>query len=203
VLQHQLVGARRPAVAAGAATLIFWCALVAFAAARPDYSHFHQAVSELGSVGTPRMWAWNLIGFILPGALLAYAGWRIGRQVAPTGWVLPGLLALGGAMMALAGLSPADMDHRTGLSTVVHLIGSNGSLLAWLAATILLAVRVRGPWRDLAVVAILAVLAVIVTFALYDASRTALTQRWLFAAFFASYLGWALMLARRRPAASA
>jgi len=40
-------------VAGIAAVVIFWAALLGFAAAYPGYSHSHKAISELGAFGAP------------------------------------------------------------------------------------------------------------------------------------------------------
>jgi hypothetical membrane protein len=175
-----------------AANLLFWPALVLFAALRPDYSHFTKAVSELGAFGAPNMWAWNLLGFMLPGVLLAFAGWDIGRRMAPEAILLPGLLMLGGLMMAFAGLFPADMADRAGLWTRLHLVGAFGSLAAWLLAIVLIAVRVRGPWRDAALVAMACVVALATAVLTSSPHSPALTQRLMFGAFFFSYPALAL-----------
>src|SRR5215510_4862771 len=63
-----------PRKAGGIATLVFWTALFVFAAMYPGYSHLHRAVSGLGAFGAPHAVAWNIIGFILPGLLLAVCG---------------------------------------------------------------------------------------------------------------------------------
>ena len=38
---------------------------------RPEYSHLTKAISELGSLDAPNMWAWNILGYILPGLAIA------------------------------------------------------------------------------------------------------------------------------------
>ncbi|MDA1095013.1 MAG: hypothetical protein O3A25_17345 [Acidobacteria bacterium] len=72
----------RVAGAAGiAAFAMFWTALFGFAAAHPDYSHSHKAISELGAFGAPHALAWNLIGFITPGLLLAVCGAGLAQAI--------------------------------------------------------------------------------------------------------------------------
>jgi len=41
---------------------------------RNDYRHFNMAISELGSIGAPNALTWNLLGYIIPGAVIAYLG---------------------------------------------------------------------------------------------------------------------------------
>ena len=63
-----------------AATGLFAAALGLFAALDPAYSHLTNAVSELGVVGAPSQLAWNLIGFIAVGVLLAAFGRGLGQS---------------------------------------------------------------------------------------------------------------------------
>jgi hypothetical membrane protein len=178
---------RLTTIVALAANLLFWPALFVFAALRPDYSHFTNAVSELGSFGAPRMWAWNVVGFIVPGSLIAITGWRIGRRIEANHYVLTAMLVLSGAMVVLAGLAPADMADRHGTATNIHLIGANGSLLAWVIALVLLAIRIRGARRYEAIVAIIALLCLAGVLLLADHTSLGLTQRLIFAIFFFSF----------------
>ena len=66
-----MIDARRAAVCGVLAAGVFWIALVAFGAARADYNQLTKAVSELGAVGASHAFAWNILGFIVPGLLLA------------------------------------------------------------------------------------------------------------------------------------
>jgi len=65
------------------ANLLFWPLMFAMAAMRSDYSHLHQAISELGSLGAPWMMVWNVFGFFGPGLLLAGFGWNLVRRLRP------------------------------------------------------------------------------------------------------------------------
>lgn len=177
-----------------AANLLFWPLLFAMAAMRPDYSHLHRAVSELGSFDAPNRWLWNIGGYFLPGLLIGMAGWRIGRGVGGR-WALPLLLSLGGLMMAWAGVFPADMQHRDGLLTRLHLLGAFGSLIAWLLALLLLCLKLRGPWRPASWVALACLAALAAALVFSDPDAPGLTQRWMFAIFLASYP----VLARLHP----
>jgi hypothetical membrane protein len=64
----------------------FWVATVVFGALRPSYSHVANTISELGAVGTPNATAWNVLGFMLPGVLIAITGAAIAlRGTLPDG----------------------------------------------------------------------------------------------------------------------
>lgn len=120
-------------LAGPAAALLFAASLIGFAAARTDgYSHATKAVSELGAIGAPSSTAFNLFGLILPGLLIvAFAlalGSASGRRVGP--WLLVG----SGAMLALAGIAPANMDDYQAPTTILHGLGAIGSGLFWFLA---------------------------------------------------------------------
>lgn len=123
-------------LAGPAASLAFTSSLVGFAAARSDgYSHARKAVSELGALGAPAASAFNLLGFVVPGALvigLAVAILqRAPRRTCRTGVVL---LGLSGLSMALAGVFPVDMGARASLTSTLHLIAASASGLLWCSA---------------------------------------------------------------------
>ena len=42
---------------------------------RNDYRHFNMAISELGSIGAPNAFLWNLLGYIASGGMIFYLGW--------------------------------------------------------------------------------------------------------------------------------
>jgi hypothetical membrane protein len=103
---------------------------------RPEYDLRYKAISELGSLDAPHKWAWNIVGYIIPGILIAL--FAVGLQRAmPQGYTrrLPmyGLL-LSGALMALAGIFPADMDNRRSATMLLHVVGSWGSFIGFLVA---------------------------------------------------------------------
>ena len=161
----------RTAGAAGlAAVVIFWAALAVFAASYPGYSHFTKAISELGAFGAPHALAWNLIGFILPGALLAVSGAGLATAVDGGGrrTSLYWLLLLSGLGFAGTGVIPAEMRDGSPLMespfTLGHLLMSFLSGIPWVISAFLLVSRVRRnpAWRRLTTgVAVLAGLAVV------------------------------------------
>src|SRR4051812_45071306 len=140
-----------PAVASLAANMLFWPLLFIMAALRPEYSHFTKAVSELGTVDAPRMWVWNVLGYLIPGILIAIAGWQIGQRLSPKTYLLPGLLSLAGWFMALSGVFPCDMTHMQSFTTRTHLMGAFGSLGAYILALILIALKLRSDWHKAAI----------------------------------------------------
>jgi hypothetical membrane protein len=202
--------------AAGAvAAAIFWPALVVFAAARPGYSHLTNAISHLGAVGTPYAPAWNAIGFVVPGLLLATCGAELAIAIDRRRGVVWWLLVLSGLAFAGTGVCPAVVEGGRPLMssplTIGHVVALLLSALAWLVAAAVVTVRMwrRPAWRTVRPIAIGAsVLGVILFLAnpFKDAipalhHRPGLAQRIAFAGYFAWYLGMGLcLLASRRGA---
>ena len=181
------------------AAIVFWIALFAFGAWYPGYSHATRAISELGAFGAPHALAWNLVGFIAPGLLLAACGTGIALAVDGTSRILPSLLVLSGLGFAGTGAIPAEMANGTPVMdsrwTAGHLIMTVVSALPWVIGAWVLAVRVvrRDGWSDPALVA--GVMAMVATCGLslnvfsgaipYFAVAPGLAQRTAFAAYFA------------------
>lgn len=185
-----------------AANAMFWPLMFVMAAARPDYSHLHQAVSELGAYGAPRMWVWNVFGYVTPGLLLALFGWGLGRRLAPRSRWLGGLMALAGLGLAFSGAFPADMEDRQGLATTLHAVGSLSSLFGWTLGILAAAVVARRARPDITAACGVALVASVGAFFLYGLmpDTPALVQRINFGVFFGWYLAVALLLLTvRRP----
>lgn len=117
-----------PRTLAVAASLGFLLAIVVFGMLDPAYSHATKAVSELGATGAPNQLAWNLIGFLGVGVLLAAFGWRLGGELgdAPARW----LLALFGAAFAATAI-PADMADLSTPASIGHIVASQAVFLFW------------------------------------------------------------------------
>lgn len=180
-----------------AATGLFAAALALFAALDPAYSHLTNAVSELGVVGAPNQLAWNLIGFIAVGVLLAAFGRGLGQLVhtPSAGW----LLILFGLAFAATAI-PADMSDLGGPGSMAHIAASQAVLLFWALALIrLLFVKRFGPGlRAMTALAlVLAVGTIVVRGA--DLLPSGLTQRLSFAVVFGWVLVTSLVLIRRAP----
>lgn len=188
-----------------AAFAVFWVALFAFGAAHPGYSHFHKAVSELGVLGAPHALAWNLIGFIVPGLLLALCGAGLATAIDGRRGALWWLLVLSGLCFAATGVVPGEMRNGSPMIesplTQGHLLMANLSPLLWAIASFLLIRRVRKspgwmPFATLAVVyAVVCVggfLSSIVASAAIPrlAHNPGLVQRFCFAFYF----GWFLIM---------
>jgi hypothetical protein len=119
-------------LAGPAAALLFFASLAGFAALRQDgYTHGTKAVSELGAIGAPMGVAFNLFGFILPGALIVLFGVALARlSRRRTG---PLLMTGSGLLLAMSGLFALDPDAMGAPTTVAHAIGAMGAGLFWAA----------------------------------------------------------------------
>jgi hypothetical membrane protein len=120
------------------AAAFFWMALVAFGAARTGYSQLTKAVSELGAVGAPHALAWNVLGFIVPGLLLAMCGVGIGTAFDGRRGAVRWLLTGSGVAFAATGVFPAVMQDGSPVmqapSTVGHVVMLLLSSVLWLIA---------------------------------------------------------------------
>ena len=183
------------------ASLLFWASVFGFAALRPAYSHATKAVSELGAWGAPNMWGFSILGYVLPGLMLAACGWSLGRRAG--GRVLASLLALSGLGMAISGVFPADIDYMGSLTTIGHVVGNTASLITWVIAMILAAWSKRKTWPALAGLSALALALMVGAFFLYETLLPGIVQRITFAIFFGYFLVAALLLWRRGNLAAA
>jgi hypothetical membrane protein len=169
-----------------AAAVISWSALWVFGALRPSYSHTRNAVSELGALGSPLALLWNLIGFIVPGILLAIAGGAVAASVGgkPRRTVAFWLLIISGLGFAGTGLIPAELENGVALVTSPftkgHFIMSLIQGIAWLIAALLLVrpMQRHSEWRSLTYINVALVMATVgASFALRGRLSDALVQR--------------------------
>jgi len=175
-------------------------AVLGFGLALPGYLPWSHPVALLGARGMPHAWAFDLLAFVLPGALAALLALRLLRRA---GRGAPWALRVGGQVLLLAGLAfagmgllpldPADLESR---ATRLHASAWLLWVVALAAAASLLA---AGAWRRpgargwartaLAV----AVLAALGAFALDALLSAAVAQRLVFALWWA----WLALLACR------
>ncbi len=177
----------------------FLTVYLVMSAMRPDYAHTDQAISELGSLDAPSLWAWNVLGYILPGLAIALLGIGLRREF--VGRELPGTapaiaVVAAGLLMALSGAFPANMADFKSLTTLVHTAGSFGCYIAFLIAGFWLPSLFRriGSWRWVATPSLALVILSIVTGFLRFAGMASIGQRVTFLCFFlwVALIGWAL-----------
>jgi hypothetical membrane protein len=168
-------------------------------AMRPDYSHTDQAISELGSLDAPNLWAWNILGYILPGLAVALLGLSLKREFSGRGRnaKLPAMAVVAaGLLMALSGAFPANMADFKSATTLLHTVGSFGCYVAFLIAGFWLPsiFRKANAWHWVAAPSLVLVLASIATGFLRFTGMASIGQRITFACFFlwVALLGLAL-----------
>jgi hypothetical membrane protein len=125
---------------------LFTASLAGFAALRTDgYTHGTKAVSELGALGAPNALAFNILGFILPGVLVAVLAFGLHRMLSASGRAGSGplLLALSGLLFACAGVFPVDMAARSSAVSVLHMAAAMGAGLLFSTAVFPLGATLR------------------------------------------------------------
>ena len=176
---------------------------------RADYSQLTKAVSELGAVGAPHALAWNVLGFIVPGLLLAACGVAIGTVVDGRRGALRWLLAGSGVAFAATGVFPAVMQHGSPVmqapSTVGHVVMLLLSSVLWLVAIGVLLRKIRReprlrrllkPFVIVTVVALSGLAANVLHGAIQPlAYRPGLAQRLGFAGYFLWFVSLSLWIA--------
>lgn len=117
---------------------LFVAIVIVSAALRPDYSHPHSFISELGATGTPRAWLMNYLGFVPTGLMLAGFGVSMKMRMPRHPLITLGalLLVFFGVGVAMSGFFSCDIGcPRTGgsLQNLIHdrlapLLFASGSL---------------------------------------------------------------------------
>jgi hypothetical protein len=129
---------RRTAALAGLlAGAWFTVALLAFALRVPGYDHAMQTPALLGATGMPDARAWNLLGFLVPGLMAAYALQGLHRvlRARDAGFVARvgmTLLLLSAVAFAAQGLLPLQLGRAIDAGSArLHIVAWT---LWWLAA---------------------------------------------------------------------
>ncbi len=133
------------------ALLGFVAALLGFGAALSGFSHATHPVALLGARGVPRWWAFDLLGFLLPGLLAWAATVRLSiadrardadSRMLGVGWTLCAFAALA---FAAQGVLPVDAAKGFGYGVgKMHTAAWTVWWLAFVAGSVLLAVAWRG-----------------------------------------------------------
>lgn len=142
-------------------------AIAAFAAALDGYSHAQHPLGLLGASGMPRAMAFNLLGFVLPGTLLAIGAVSL-RGALPVGagrtaGVGTWLLALSALAFAAQGLMPLDSGELDGPASRLHATAWTIWWIAFVPAALLLAMGLAAApqWRLAALLLLVCAIAVL------------------------------------------
>ena len=153
---------RRGATLAGlAAGPWFAVALMAFAARVPEYRHALHPVALLGATGMPGACLWNLLGYLIPGALAIVALQGLHRALREAGAGFAArvgitLLMLSALGFAAQGLLPMQLGRAVDTGPArLHVMAWTLWWLSALAGFALLAAgRLRRPGSALAALAV-------------------------------------------------
>ena len=136
------------------ASVVFLAALLGLGATSTGFSQSLHAVDVLGARGVPHAAGWNLLGYALPGLLVAVFAIALQRPLAMAGVGATGriggwLLMFSGLAFAAQGLLPLDLRLLDGPDSKAHVAAAMLSLVAWLPSALLLPLALRGrpAWR--------------------------------------------------------
>lgn len=108
---------------------LFGFALVVLSGLNPGFNPLDDYVSKLGAVGQPYALWWNVIGFVVVGALLAGFGLTYGRILQDR--FVGVLLALFGVGFGTAGV-PIDLGDGSSPLSKAHVVAICLGLAAWM-----------------------------------------------------------------------
>ncbi|WP_241093698.1 DUF998 domain-containing protein [Xanthomonas sp.] len=187
--------------------LLAVAAVAGFGLALPGYLPWSHPLALLGARGIAHAWAFNLLVFVLPGALALGLALRLlrgaGRGAAWSLRVGGQLLVLAGLAYAGMGLLPLDPSDLQARATRLHATAWLLWVVALVPAAALLgrgAWRVPGARRWAQAAWAVAVLAALGAFALDALVSPAIAQRLVFGLWWA-WLAW--LACRRGPVAVA
>jgi hypothetical protein len=139
--------------AAVVAALLFTGAALVMAARVEGYSHVLHPLALLGAKPLPGAGLFNLLAFVLPGALVAWVAWRLrGMLPAAARWparIGAQLLLLSALAFALQGVLPLDAGDLDGVRSARHAAAWMVWWIAFATGGLLLARGLRGAdgWR--------------------------------------------------------
>lgn len=130
-----------------------WIALASFAVALllanigvPEYSQRIHPVALRGTPGLPWAFAFNLVAFVLPGAMLLWAGQRLRDALGDAGWIARigiVLVQLSALAFAAQGLLPLDPNDAGSIASRLHALAWMLWWIAFVPGALLLAVGAR------------------------------------------------------------
>jgi len=148
-------------IAAWLAPALWLIALAVCGLQLDGYSHLHHPVALLGGAGIPGAATFNLLGFLLPGLLVAVAAVALRARLDGARWpkrIGAHVLMLSGLAFALQNALPLDPSDLDADASRLHAAAWTLWWVAMLPALVLLAVRDRALTLVLVVAAVAFVL---------------------------------------------
>lgn len=131
---------------AALAAASFTVALLLAGIGLPEYAHRLHPVALRGAAGLPWAFAYNLLAFVLPGALLLWAGLGMRTALADAGWLARigiVLVQLSALAFAAQGLLPLDMSDADAMASRLHALAWMLWWIAFVPGALLLAFGAR------------------------------------------------------------
>jgi hypothetical membrane protein len=127
------------------APIVFIVSLVIFSLFTPGYSNLTNAVSELGTLGAPFAFAWNILGFLLVGLLIIAFAWGmyLDFRQSTGGIVVPILVGISGIGFAGLGLFPAEAGFEPSTRTTLHFTMVSINFLPFVLVAFIFAIRLK------------------------------------------------------------
>jgi hypothetical protein len=128
------------------AVALFALALILANVDLPGYSHLVHPVSLRGTAGLPWASAYNMLAFVVPGALLVWAGQRMRRAWSAAGWLARigiVLVQLSALAFAAQGLVPLDPEDTDATASRLHALAWMLWWIAFVPGALLLALGAR------------------------------------------------------------
>lgn len=179
-----------------AAAALFAVALLLANVGVPEYSHQVHPVALRGAGGLPWALPFNLLAFVLPGALLAWSGQRLRGGLSDAGWIARiglVLVQLSALAFAAQGLLPLDTSDTDSSASRLHVLAWMLWWIAFVPGAILLGLAARRgagfAWGSVAIGALVPIIAVLAPIGLW----VGIAQRLAFGLWF----GWWLLAAWR------
>lgn len=129
--------------AAVAALLLFAVALIGFGGLLDGYSHVRHAPALLGATGDGRALAFNLLAFVLPGALVAATILLLRSRHDAAGWAIRlglALWLLSALAFAAQGVFPIDASSAAAPANARHAASWSLWWMAFVPGSLLLAI---------------------------------------------------------------
>lgn len=132
--------------AAVAGGMLWLAALLGFGAMFDGYSHARHPVALPGAAGIDHALAFNVLGFLLPGLLVAWAALRLRAMLDHAGWparIGAHLWLLSALAFAAQGVLPLDPEEMDAGSSRLHAVAWSLWWIAFLPGAVMLALRSR------------------------------------------------------------